>query len=819
MKFRYQFHRKLIVVAITLIVITSMLSACSGLLKSQIDAISFTETVENYPKAEVVFQVRLPAPMVEGEKLVLEVLDDVTGVYFNPSHYEMAKQNDQDYFVRLPLIVGEKVKYRFLRQSTQPIYEYTAQNSQVRYRMLLVNGPLVIQDLVAAWADQPFSGPVGRIRGQLVEQSSNTPIPDMAVYAGGMQTISAADGTFILEGLPLWTQNVVISSLDGTYETFQQGALIDDEATTPILLAMTKRPMVNINFIVKLPDSFTTDLPLRLATNLYSLGYPESELGSSSSTISSNLPVFTKTSNDEYSLALTLPLGADLRYKFTFGDGFWNSELNSIGNFVSRDLIVSESSKTIQKRIEAIQSPNKGEINFNVTVPSTTPSNEQVSLQLNAFGWMQSLPMIKIGENQWSYTLYSPTHLLGNITYRLCRNDQCDIAISDPSQDGSVATASTPQDVTLNLTNWQYMDAATNPTNVDTNAGSLAPRTDFIAGFELTPHFPVSWKNSIGQGLETIKGSGANWVIVSSTWSATHTNPPLLEPVAGTDLLWSDLQTLMAELSANQVNPVIFPVLLDSMSIDQFWTDGKRDAGWWQSLFDRYHRFILQNADLAALTNASAIVIGDPSMNPAMSNGLLTNGEASNSPANADEQWSQLILDVRSRYTGPIIGVISLPSQVNTLPGWLKDVDAFYVLFSPSMVDSGDQSVQAMENTFGTALDALVQPIAQQYAKPVIIGINYPSSSIALNGCMDINAKCLEYQSSVLAGTPVDLDLQSKIYNAAIIASGNRTWIKGFIARGYNPLVVVKDQGSSIYGKPASDVLWFWYHFILNKPS
>ncbi len=84
---------------------------------------------------------------------------------------------------------------------------------------------------------------------------------------------------------------------------------------------------------------------------------------------------------------------------------------------------------------------------------------------------------------------------------------------------------------------------------------------------------------------------------------------------------------------------------------------------------------------------------------------------------------------------------------------------------------------------------------------------------------MDINAKCLEYQNSHLAETTVDLDLQARIYNAAVIASANRTWIKGFIARGYNPLVVVKDQGSSIFGKPASDVLWFWYHFILNKSS
>lgn len=819
MKFHYRTNHKISIVTLTLIIVTLMLSACSGFLQSNIDKITFTETVENYPKAEVVFQVRLPAPLVEGEKLVLEVLDDVTGVYFNPSHYEMAKQNDQDFFVRLPLIVGEKVKYRFLRQSTQAIYEYTTQNSQLRYRMLLVNGPLVIQDLVAAWADQPYSGPVGRIRGQLVDQTNNTPLPNMAVYAGGMQTISAADGTFILEGLPLWTQNVVISSLDGAYETFQQGAVIDDEATTPILLTLAKRPTVEVNFVVKLPDGFTTDLPLRLATNLYSLGYPESELSSGSSTVSSNMPLFTKTSADEYALALNLPVGADLRYKFTFGDSFWNSELNSTGNFVTRDLIVSEANNSIKKRIELIQSPTKGEIKFNVTMPSTTPSNEQVSLQLNAFGWMQSLPMVKSGENQWSYSLYSPTHLLGNINYRFCRNDQCDIAISNPAQDGMVATSSTAQVVTLNLANWQYMDAAANATLVDTNGGALAPRTDFIAGFELTPHLPVTWKNSLAQGLEAIKGSGANWVIVSPTWSATHANPPQLEPVPGSDILWSDLQTLTAQISTNQLNPVIFPVLSSSVSVDQFWTDGKRDGGWWQSLYDRYHRFILQNADLAALTNASAFVIGDPSMNPSMSGGLLVNGEASNSPANADEQWSQLILDVRSRYTGPIIGVISLPSQTTTLPGWLKDVDAFYVLFSPSMMDSGDQSVQAMVNTFGTALDTLVLPIAEQYAKPVIVGINYPSSSIALNSCMDINSKCMEYQPGVLAGTAVDLDLQSKIYNAAIIASGNRSWIKGFIARGYNPLVVVKDQGSSIYGKPASDVLWFWFHFILNKPS
>lgn len=811
-------YQKIFFFTLTLLTIIIILSACSGLLQKPIDKISFTETVENYPKAEVVFQVRLPAPLNEEEKLILEILDDVTGVYFNPSQYEMSKQNDLDYFVRLPLIIGEKVKYRFQRLSTQSIYEYSTQNSPIRFRMLLVNGPLVVQDTVAAWADLPFSGPVGRIRGQLIDQTTNTPIPNMVVYAAGLQTISASDGSFILEGLPLWTQNVVIASLDGAYETFQQGAVISEEATTPILLAMTKRPMTEVTFVVKVPDGFSTELPLRLASNLFSLGYPETDLASGSSTAASNLPVFEKTSDDEYSLTLKLPVGTDIKYKFTFGDGFWNSELDKSGNFVTRDLVVSGSTKTIQKRIGAIQSPNIGEIMFSVSVPPTTPANETISLQLNAFGWMESIPMQKTGDNQWAYTLYSPTHLLGNITYRLCRNDQCDKAISDPVQDGTITPTTLPQNVTINLTNWQFMDAIANPTSVDTNGGPLAPRIDFIAGYELIPDFPISWGNSIHQGLEAISSTGANWVIVSPTWSITHTNPPLLEPVAGTDLLWPDLQDLVTQLNNNQISPVIFPVLSDSTTADQFWINGKKDGGWWQTFFDRYHRFIIQNADLAALTNASALVIGDPNITPAMSNGVLYNGEASKAPANADEQWSQLITDIRERYTGPIIGVVSIPNQVSALPGWLKYVDALYVLFSPSMSDLGEITVPAMIDSFGTSLDSMVHPLTEQYSKPVIIGVNYPSSLKALDGCMAINAKCLEYSPSLISGTSVDLDLQAKMYNAAIIASANRSWIKGFISRGYNPLVVVKDQRSSVYGKPASDVLWFWYHFILNKP-
>jgi len=803
-----------------LIVFSLILSACSVINKSPIAELAFIESNENYAKAEVIFQVNLPAALSQNEKLVLEIIDDVTGTYFNPSQYEMAEQDGQNYYIKLPLTIGQKIKYRYLRKSDQLTYEYTARNEPLPYRVYFSEGPALVQDYVVAWPDLPYNGPLGKIRGQLVEKSKNTPIPNVAIYAAGMRTLSSADGSFILEGLPVGTQNVVIASLDGAYETFQQGAVIAEEATTPIMLELQKRAVVDLDFTVRLPDGFNTDLPLRFASNMYSLGYPESELQSGSTTVSADLPIFTKVANNEYKFSLSLPAGADLKYKFTFGDGFWNAELGSNGSFMTRELIVPTADTTIRKKIALIQSPDKGAITINVVVPKTTPSNEWISLQLNSFGWMQPLPMLKMGENQWTYTLYSPTHLLTNIEYRFCRNDQCSQAISKQGETGSVTTSNLPQTLTLSFENWQYLNENTGTTNVDTNAGALQPRTDFITGFELISDFPVSWKQSVNQGLVSATSTGASWMILSPTWTITSTNPPLLEPVPGVDLLWPDLQSLISNIRNNNLQPVIFPRLSDSSDMNGFWVNGKRDGGWWLTIFERYQRFILQNADLAQITNASAIIIGDPGLRPSMAGGTLANNESSNAPENADDQWSQLITDIRARYSGPVIGVISLPDQNNTgIPGWMKNVDAIYVLFSPSLASSKDQSVQSFVSLFDAALDTYVQPLAAQFGKPILVGIDYPSNPIALNGCQALNGSCLSYEKNDFSGQSVDLDLQSKIYNAAFISSARRPWISGFISRGFNPLVVLKDQQASVYGKPASDMLWFWFHYILNKSS
>ena len=80
---------------------------------------------------------------------------------------------------------------------------------------------------------------------------------------------------------------------------------------------------------------------------------------------------------------------------------------------------------------------NDTAITFKITVPSDTPQNSTVSLQLNPFVWMEPLPMWSLGNNQWLYVLNSPMEFIKNSYFRFILNDQNvnrnDIATADPT--------------------------------------------------------------------------------------------------------------------------------------------------------------------------------------------------------------------------------------------------------------------------------------------------------------------------------------------------------------------------------------------------
>lgn len=749
----------------------------------------------NYPQAEVVFQVTLPSALEVDKGLYLEILDEVTGLYFNPNRFEMARSTDSLFFVKVPLTIGAEINYRYARISDSIDVEYNSYAKQILYRKLLVTGPELVQDKISGWENEPYLGTRGRIRGQIIDQENQAPIPDLIISAAGLATTTSSDGTFFLENVPSGTHNMVVISKDGLFAPFQQYAKVDDNATTPVFVELNKREMVVITFSVDTPDAFVMRFPLKIAGTLSSLGNPFTTLNAGTGNTSSALPVMEKTSNEKYKLTLNLPTGAYIHYKYTLGDGFWNSELNSTGNFVTREFIVPSQDTILQDEIATFESPEIGEVTFTITTSSVTPAGDSIFVQLNPYDWMEPIPMVSTSANKWEYVVYSPTHLVNSTAYRFCRNGDCTYGLNTPTENNSFTPSQEAIQITKDITGWINLLALPNQSFVDNGTKTILPNTEMINGVELSSTYPSTWSSSIETGLRDIKGTAANWLILNPRWSITSVNPPMIEPSGNQDLGWVEMQYMINHVKLQKLRPVLFPQVNYSNNLG-FWEESTRDSGWWQSYNDRYQRFIMNYADLAQLMDVEAIIIGDPTVVQQMG-----------SSPDSEARWLQLIADIRARYKGKIIAAVSIPSD-REVPGWISEVDQVYVLFSPDL----SNSVNLIE-TFEGQLDSQVYPLVEKFDKTIIIGINNPSNTNCLSGCVDTKGSCL---TSLQTGYSVDTALQAQVLNSAVVSSFSRSWIAGFISREYYPYLKTQDNGPSLYGKPGADVLWFWYHLIQN---
>jgi hypothetical protein len=798
---------------LSIFLLTNVVS-CSGInIFSQAQATEVqADSLSILSQAEVVFQVLLPSALPENASLSVEIEDDVTGLAFNPTRIEMAKQDDRTYYLKTNLVIGSVVKYRYIRTTDGNSVEYTPQNSQVRYRLANISGPTIIQDNISAWIDSPYNGPIGRVRGQFLDKTTNAPIPNLLVSAEGVQTVTSSDGSFILEGLTPGTHNLVAYSMDGLYVPFSQGVTIAEEATTPVFVYTEKRKTVDVTFNVTIPDGYNEQMPLRFVSNLQSLGNSYADLLAGNTSAAANLPVLSKISDHHYQIKLNLPSGFDLRYKYTFGDGIWNSELDSTGAFSVRQVIVPGKDTTIDDSVATFTTPGAGPVSFVANIATSTPADETVTIQLNPYAWFESIPMTKLSDNQWVFSLYSPFNLFNQVQYRFCRNDLCDFTSAKTDSISSFTVYNQPQTVAQEIDQWENYSETSEQNSIITDAGPLTPRTDFIAGFETDKYyFPFS-TSYLDSGLKRISQVGANYVVLSPTYSATRNTPPYLESVPGKDISWPEIQTAIIKANQDQLNTAIFPQINYPNSAAAYWASASRDEGWWNSWYDRYHRFMISMADLATLSGASTIIIGDPSVSPSMSGGKLADGTSANSPQDADNQWRQLIKDIRANYSGTILGAVSYPSS-DPLPGWLDSVDGIYVIYSAPLSQSSSASIPDLISIFQTDLNSNLLPSLSTLNKPVVLAINYPSSSDAYTGCTDTLGSCLDDWGN----GQLDLSTQLKIYNAAIIAAEKDSRISGFVSRGNKPIAAVVDSSPSVLSKPSSDVLWFWYHFILNK--
>lgn len=779
------------------------------------------------PRAEVTFTVQLPEPLTPGEALGLSVVDEVTGLALNPLDYQMTPLDTVTYTTKLAIPDKAVIRYRYVRVGNGRILEDTNTDAAIRYRLFLVNGPTQIVDTVNSWTDRPVNTVSGNIFGTVLNSDTGAPIPDIMVTAGGVQIQTDSAGRFQLLGLRAGTHNLVAYALDGGFQTFQQGATVAANQATPVEVRLKPAQLVSVIFTVAVPQSTQRGVPIRIAGNLLQLGNTYSDLRGGLSTVADRMPVLTPLPDGRYSVSLFLPAGADIQYKYTLGDGFWNSEFTSEGRYVTREFIVPNQNMVIEDTVQSWQAGPNAPILFDVTVPSNTPPGDTIYIQFNPYGWTQPIPMWKTGDNRWTYKLFGPLNIIGAFGYRYCRNAQCGSAddvqtAGDTAHGKNVSPTITPQDLIDTVSAWTWPQSAGSATLVAVNIPSRG--TGFMAGVEMQPYYEPNLPAFNTPAFQNIQALGANWVTLTPSWTFSNSNPLIFSEMPGKDPFWRDMIDSVSQARAISLNVALFPQVRFPTNANDFWRTAPRDSGWWGNWFDHYRAYAVHFADMATLSGAQAIILGGDWIVPALPNGKLVDGSPSGVPADAETRWKNIIAEVRQHFRGNVLFALPYTNTDITPPiNVLKDTDAVYLLWFAKISPSTSPNKGDMIAEAGRLLDTNIAPVQSQVGKPFIIAVSYPSSSSSATGCIPKDsATC--YDWTVLSRpnpdiTTVNLDLQQQvdIYDAMLNAINTRSWVSGFVSRGYYPPVALQDKSASIHGKPASDLLWYWFPRLLGN--
>ena len=775
--------------------------------------------------AQTNFVVTIPEPLQANETLAIAIMDEVTGLSLNATQFPMSARDSLTYTAVLPLPFNSLVKYRYVRRSASQVLEDTNFGAAIRYRMHLVAGPSEVQDIVSDWGDRSYTRPTGTILGQIFNSDTGSTLPNIMVSAGGQQFITDSLGRFELIGLPIGTQNLVAYSLDGMYQTFEQGATVAAGSTTSVDLRVKPAQIVSVTFTVTVPEATVPGVPVRIAGNILQLGNTFADLQGGVSTNTDRMPVLSLQADGRYSVTLGLPAGAHIQYKYTLGDGFWNAEHKADGQWNLRDFVVPPQDIAIQDSVATWSSGDSAPILFEVTVPSVTPPGDIVYMQFNTFGWMEPIPMWPLGNNRWAYKLYSPLNILGSFSYRYCRNGQCGSAddgdtVGTAPVGRQATTSILSQDIQDTVNTWKWFE---NPEPVTLVGSNITARANgFNAGIEFQSSYRPNWSYYAPQAFANVQALGANITVLTPSWTYTSVSPLQFAQIPGQDPMWIDSAIMISQARALGLNVALFPTPNFPASSSTFWLGAPRDSQWWLTWFTRYRAFAINYADLASQTGSQTLILGGDWIAPALPNGKFPDGTPSNTPADVESQWKSIIADVRTHFKGQILWALPYTkSSLETPLNFLQDVDGLYLLWSASLSANPSATKTDYANEAGRLLDNEVAPLASLLGKPLILAVAYPSASGSANGCVaDGKGGCLDWtaldQPSDLSSVSLSLQTQADIYEAILTAVNSRPWISGFISRGYYPPAALQDKSASTHSKPAADILWYWYPRMLG---
>jgi hypothetical protein len=194
----------------------------------------------------------------------------------------------------------------------------------------------------------------------------------------------------------------------------------------------------------------------------------------------------------------------------------------------------------------------------------------------------------------------------------------------------------------------------------------------------------------------------------------------------------------------------------------------------------------------------------------------LADGSSANVPADAEARWRNLINEVRQHFSGQVFWAHPYGNALQPAPVFIDQFDAFYLLWSAPLAVNFVTDIDVLTNEAGRRLDSDILPFLQAVKKPAVIAIDYPSAQGAATGCVPSGGGCLDWSALSrpypdIPSATIDLQGQANLYQAMLQAINQRTWIGGFVSRGYYPAVSLMDKSSSIRSKMTADLLWYWF--------
>lgn len=772
------------------------------------------------PSINIIFTLQLFQPIPDGEQIFIEILDEVTGLPYHTSAHVLEKITDLEYTLQVAFPAGSVVKYRYVKLGQSRTPEAQPNGEPVRYRLCYVANAIEIVDQLGSWLGEINNHQQGVLTGRVQDRDTHKPIPDILISAAGQITFTDANGQFVLDKLPPGVHNVVAYAIDGSYQTFQQGAQISPGLTTQANLNLQVRPVVQVTFNV-LPPGEAQGAPIYLAGNLAQLGNTFTDLTGSMSILPKKMPTLTQNEDGSYSLVLQLYTGTDLRYKFTLGDGFWNAERDQTGETITRQLIIPNQDITIDHQIISWRSANTEPITFDINLPIESRVQDEIFIQFHAADWTEPIPLWPTGGGNYLYILFSPLDEISSLGYRFCRNGNCQYGIATESSRGEIQIQpSTPsQTIVHTLDTWKNWE----PISEDSHTADpifLPPDPEEYATIiELTPEMDTRWDIYTPIGLSNIANSGASTVIFTPRWGLCS-GDDRLEPIFGITPYFYQLSALLHSAKSFHLRRGLFPQVQTNETEPDWWNtlgQTKGDKERWQ---DSYRRFMLNYAKIAENTQAEWLIFGGKAFLPSLGDEPINTGVFYGLAEEDEIFWQELITDVRKAYHGQILWATHVHRDTDPLPEFVGVFDGIYIMVDSPLAGGPTATAEEIAVEFSQLIDNHIYEIYRSTEKPVFLALAYPSAAGAAQGCLLINQDCINdglFLPGEMDGLAVDQEEQHKIYTAILPVIASREWIAGTSIRGYEPTIDLQDSSASISGKTAMNLIRDWFVRI-NTP-